>query len=206
MHDGLDHRRAIGGRDDARPSQRGDHQHAQLPADLELLAGQRARHHAQVDRVEFDALHAHQLRRVQQQVLQLEGRAIAFSDTPCSTSFTWLRSAVVGTGMSMTARAQSLDRFTVLTICPLGMVNTSPSDDRSLVTRSVTSSTVPRGLLGDTGDRQRDQVTEAVLLFGDDEEPRQQVLHDALCAEAQRGAQHRGGRHQRADRDRRGCR
>ena len=56
---------------------------------------------------------------------------------------TRLRSADVGTGMSITARAQSLDRFTDLTIWPLGMVNISPSVDRSLVTRSVTSSTVP---------------------------------------------------------------
>ena len=45
--------------------------------------------------------------------------------------------------MSTTARAQSLDRFNDLTICPLGMVNISPSVERSLVTRSVTSSTVP---------------------------------------------------------------
>ena len=43
----------------------------------------------------------------------------------------------------MTARAQSLERFNVLTIWPLGMVNISPSVDRNLVTRSVTSSTVP---------------------------------------------------------------
>ena len=43
----------------------------------------------------------------------------------------------------MTARAQSLDRLTVLTIWPLGMVNISPSEERSFVTRSVTSSTVP---------------------------------------------------------------
>ena len=43
----------------------------------------------------------------------------------------------------MTARAQSFDRLTVLTIWPLGMVNISPSAERSLVTRSVTSSTVP---------------------------------------------------------------
>ena len=69
--------------------------------------------------------------------------SIAVSLTPCSTSSTLVRSALVGTGMSITARAQSLDRFIVLTIWPLGMVNTSPSVDRSLVTRSVTSSTVP---------------------------------------------------------------
>jgi len=34
-----------------------DDQHPQLPARLELFAGQRARHHAQGDGLEFDALH-----------------------------------------------------------------------------------------------------------------------------------------------------
>ena len=119
---------------------------------------------------------------------------------PCSTSLTWLRSADVGTGMSMTARAQSLDRFTVLTIWPLGMVNISPSVERSLVTRSVTSSTVPSAGV-DAGHRERYQVTEAVLLLGDDEESGQQVLHHALRAETERGAQHRGRRDERSDRD-----
>ena len=41
---------------------------------------------------------------------------IAVSLTPCNTSSTLVRSALVGTGMSMTARAQSFDRFIVLTI------------------------------------------------------------------------------------------
>ena len=45
--------------------------------------------------------------------------------------------------MSMTARAQSLDRLSDFMIWPLGMVYISPSEVRSLVTRSVTSSTVP---------------------------------------------------------------
>ncbi|CFS43022.1 Uncharacterised protein [Mycobacterium tuberculosis] len=51
--------------------------------------------------------------------------------------------------MSTTARAQSLDRLTDLTMFPLGTVNTSPSLERSLVTRSVTSSTVPAAFSGD---------------------------------------------------------
>ncbi len=43
----------------------------------------------------------------------------------------------------MTARAQSRERLTTLTICPFGMVTTSPSTERIRVIRSVTSSTVP---------------------------------------------------------------
>ena len=108
--------------------------------------------------------------------------------------------------MSTTARAQSLDRLSDLTIWPLGMVNISPSADRSLVTRNVTSSTVPCASSAAPPMRQLNQIAEAVLLLGDDEEPRQQVLHDALRAEAERGAEHRGRRHQRPDRDLRGCR
>src|SRR3954464_3532157 len=56
---------------------------------------------------------------------------------------TRLTSTLVGTGTSTTARAQSRDRLTTLTICPLGTVTTSPSEERTRVTRSVTSSTVP---------------------------------------------------------------
>ena len=74
--------------------------------------------------------------------------------------------------MSMTARAQSLDWLTAWTIWPFGMVNTSPFGERSLVTRNVTFSTVPlASVVGHDG--QRDQVTEAILLLDDDEEPRQ---------------------------------
>ena len=47
----------------------------------------------------------------------------------------------------MTARAQSLDRFSDFMIWPLGMVYISPSDVRSFVTRRVTSSTVPMASL-----------------------------------------------------------
>ena len=72
------------------------------------------------------------------------GLSIACSHSWCKTSLTRFRSAVVDTGTSTTARAQSFDRLTVLTIWPLGTVKTSPSEERSLVTRSVTSSTVPR--------------------------------------------------------------
>ena len=159
--------------------------------DLELLARQRARHHPQIHGVQLDALHAHQLRRVEQQILQ-RGIVDRLLRDLVQHLVDWLRSADVGTGMSTTARAQSLDRFSVLTICPLGMVNISPSVERSLVTRSVTSSTVPSASSVIPADAQRHQIAEAVLLLGDDEEPGQQVLHDALRAEAERGAEHRG--------------
>ena len=83
-------------------------------------------------------------------------------------------------------------------IWPLGMVNTRRRLVRSLVTRSVTSSTVPSASLSVGPERQLHQIAEAVLLLGDDEEPGQQVLHDALGAETQCRAQHRRGCHQGA--------
>ncbi|SKW47145.1 Uncharacterised protein [Mycobacteroides abscessus subsp. massiliense] len=64
--------------------------------------------------------------------------------TSYNTSLTRARSTLVGTGISTTARAQSFDKLTALTINPFGMVMTSPSLERNLVTRRVTSSTVPR--------------------------------------------------------------
>ena len=76
------------------------------------------------------------------------------------------------------------------------MVNISPSVERSLVTRSVTSSTVPRA----------SSVTAAMLNWTRSpkpycfsvmmKKPAQQVLHHALRAETERGAQHRGRRDQ----------
>ena len=59
---------ALGGHTGA--AQRGDNQCAQPPPDLELLARKGARHHPHVDRVEFDALHSHHLRLIEQQVGQ----------------------------------------------------------------------------------------------------------------------------------------
>ena len=52
-------------------------------------------------------------------------------------------SAVAGRGTSTTARAQSRERFVTWLIWPLGMITTSPSTVRRLVTRRVTLSTVP---------------------------------------------------------------
>ena len=49
----------------------------------------------------------------------------------------------------MTARAQSLEKFSDFIIWPLGMVYISPSDVRNLVTRKVTSTTVPMASLLD---------------------------------------------------------
>src|ERR1022692_4243484 len=76
-----------------------------------------------------------------------------YASSPISrrVSLTWLTSMAAGTGTSMTARAQSLDRFVTCVIWPLGVMTSSPSTVRTEVTRSVTSSTVPTdgsGLFG----------------------------------------------------------
>ncbi len=109
-------------------------------------------------------------------------------------------SALTGIGTSTTARAQSFDRLTALMICPFGTVITSPSVLRTRVTRSVTSSTVPSASSEAPVDGDLDGVAEAVLPFGDDEEPGEDVLHDALGTETERGTEHGRRRHQAADR------
>ena len=52
------------------------------------------------------------------------------------------------------------------------------------------------GVVRHSSHAQLDQVAEAVLLLGDDEEPAEQVLHQPLRPETERGAQHGGRRHQ----------
>ena len=61
---------AVRGRNHTGAAQRADDQYTDLSANLELLAGQRAGHHPQVHGVEFDALHAHQLGRMQEERAQ----------------------------------------------------------------------------------------------------------------------------------------
>ena len=103
--------------------------------------------------------------------------------------------------MSTTARAQSLDRLTDFTIWPLGMVIHLALGGAQL------------------GDPQGDVLDRAIGWFGDVptvsetrspkpycfsvmmKNPDEQVLHDALRAETERGAEHRGGRDQGTDRD-----
>ncbi len=77
---------------------------------------------------------------------------------------------------------------------------TSPSVVRSLVTRRVTSSTVPSAG-GVAGDGQVHHVAVAVLLLGNDEEARQDVLHDALRAETEGCTDHGGRSGEPAERD-----
>ena len=113
---------------------------------------------------------------------------------------TRLTSTVVGIGTSTTARAQSRDRFTTLAIAPFGTVMTSPLDERIRVTRRVTSSTVPVAGSPRTGHADRDDVAEAVLPLGDDEEAGQHVADDPLGAEAEPDAEHRRRRDQAGDR------
>ena len=113
---------------------------------------------------------------------------------------TWFTSVVAGTGTSTTARAQSRDRLTTLTIWPFGTVTTSPLAERTRVTRSVTSSTAPLAALGRAHDADRDDVAEAVLPFGDDEEPGQDVADDPLRTETEADAQHGRRGHEAGDR------
>ena len=68
-----------------------------------------------------------------------------------SRSETRLTSTATGTGTSTTARAQSRDRLVTWVICPFGVMTTSPSAVRTVVTRRVTSSTVPTAGLGRLG-------------------------------------------------------
>ena len=114
--------------------------------------------------------------------------------------FTRLMSAVAGSGTSTTARAQSRDRFVTWLIWPFGMITTSPSTVRRLVTRSVTSSTVPVTPVVAPEVRDADEVAEPVLALGDDEEAGEDVLDDALRAEAERDAGDGGRRDQAGDR------
>ena len=62
-----------------------------------------------------------------------------------------------------------------MTICPFGMVTTSPLAERIRVIRSVTSSTVPAAGSPPPDHADRDDVAEAVLPLGDDEEPGEHV-------------------------------
>ena len=116
-------------------------------------------------------------------------------------SLTRLTSTLVGIGTSTTARAQSRDRLTTLAMAPLGTVTTSPLEERIRVTRRVTSSTVPVAGSACAGDADRDDVAEAVLPLGDDEEAGQHVADDPLRAEAEPDAEHGRRRDQAGHRD-----
>ena len=68
-------------------------QHAQPTADLELLAGQRARHHAQVDGVQLRCSPRPSAGARRAAAPRSSGPPSRVSHTSCSTSLTWLRSA-----------------------------------------------------------------------------------------------------------------
>ena len=114
---------------------------------------------------------------------------------------TFSRSSVTATGMSMTARDQSLDRLVTWRRALLGTTTSSPWAVRSLVTRRVSSSTVPVMPAGWPGHRQPDQVTEGELVLGEEEEPGQQVADHLLGAEAEADADDGGRRHQGGEGD-----
>ena len=84
----------------------------------------------------------------------------------------------------MTARDQSLDRLVTWRRALLGTTTSSPCGVRSLVTRRVSSSTVPVMPGGLAGHRQADHVPEGELVLGEQEEPGQQVTDHLLGAES----------------------
>jgi hypothetical protein len=76
---------------------------------------------------------------------------------------------------------------------------TSPLTDLILVTQSDLLDRSDRRL-GHSGDRDPDDVTEPVLPLPGDEEAGADVLDESLQAEAERGADERGGRHESGQR------
>ena len=82
-------------------------------------------------------------------------------------------------------------------IVPLGTCHTVPFTDRSRVARSDTDSTVPvTGVPAQLADV--DDVADAVLVLDDDEDPGEEVLHEALGAEAEGDAGDPGAGDERA--------
>ena len=118
----------------------------------------------------------------------------------CRTSLTTLRSAELGTGMSTTARAQSLDRLSVFMIWPLGMVYISPSWVRSFVTRRVTSTTVPIASLLEprvSCTRSPNPYCFSVMM----KNPLSRSCTTRWAPKPSAAPEHRRRRHQRADRN-----
>ena len=129
------------------------------------------------------------------------GSAAMSATTSFSRPVTCSRSSVTDTGMSMTARDQSLDRLVTWRRALLGTTTSSPWAVRTLVTRRVSSSTVPVTPSGLARHRQADDVAEGELVLGEEEEPGQQVPDHLLGAEAEADADHRGRGHQRGEGD-----
>ena len=189
------------GTDDAGAAQCPHDQHADPAAHLVLFARQRARHHPQIDGVQLDAFHAHQLRRIQEQILQ---RGVL------DRLFRHLVQHVVDGVEIGRRRHRDVDDRPRPVLRQVQRLDDLPVGDGEHLTlggpqlgdpqRDVLDRALRRRR--DAGDRQRHQITEAVLLLGDDEEPGEQVLHDALRAETERGAEHRGRCDQRSHRDR----
>ena len=192
--------RRVGRGDDAGAVERPDDQHPQLPARLELLAGQRAGHHAQRDGVDFDAFQPHHGGRVQQQLPQqrVVERVLALLVQDL------VDPVEVGAGRhrDVDHRARpvlgEVDRFDDLAV----------GDGEQLAIRGAQPGHPQRHVLdgaarlgGDPRDGQRDQVAEAVLLLDDDEKAREQILDQLLSAETQRRTQHRGRRDEPAHRE-----
>src|SRR5262245_10665819 len=107
--------------------------------------------------------------------------------TPPSTSFTRLRSADVGTGTSTPARpvlrhVEGVHDLAAGHGVHLAVAGAQFGDAERDICHSADRCAACR-------DAELDKISEAVLLLGDEEEPAEQVLHDALRAEAERGTQ-----------------
>ena len=114
-----------------------------------------------------------------------------------STSVAAARSSVARMGMSSTTRDQSLDRLVTWRSALLGTTTNSPADRAQLgdpQRQLLDGSRHPGGL---PGLGQPDEVTDAELTLGEQEEPGQQVAHHLLGTEPEGHTRHRGRGHQR---------
>src|SRR5919199_22969 len=173
---------------------------AQVAADLELLAGQRAGHHPDVDLLEVERLHTHHAGRVEQQRAQplvAEGlRADLLEDVVDPADVHRRRHRDVDDrARPVAGEVDDLHDLPVGQGDHLAVGGAQPGDpQRDVLDRAL-------GRVAAADHRDGDDVAEAVLPLGDDEEARQHVADDPLRAEAQPDAQHGRRRHQPADRD-----
>src|ERR671932_1402995 len=173
---------------------------AQVAADLELLAGQRAGHHPDVDLLEVEGLDAHHAGRVEQQRAQplvAEGlRADLLEDVVDPPHIGAARHRDVDDrARPVAGEVDALHDLPVGQGDHLPVGGAQPGDpQRDVLDRAL-------GRVAAPDHRDGDDVAEAVLPLGDDEEARQHVTDDPLRAEAQPDAQHGRRRHQPADRD-----
>ena len=166
---------------------------AQLAADDLAVGGQRLDEQPDHQRVLVALLDAPHLGLLEDVRALVEHVADATRWMTCSA---WSMSVSPATSTSSSARAQCWLLLPTRTIAPLGTCQTVPSAARSRVVRSDTASTVPVDLAVEV-----DDVADAELVLGEDEQARQEVLDERLRAEAQRDADDARAGEQRRDVD-----